>query len=106
MAQWGGGHFMMPHMVTVDKQGNLWTTDVASHTVVKWSAAGKKLLELGVHMEPGHDEGHFCKPTQARCTAPAAAVCAHALPSRAGMSHAVGSRCWQYAFLLLQIKEM
>ena len=66
MAQWGGGQFMMPHMVTVDKQGHLWTTDVASHTVVKWSAAGKKLLELGVHMEPGHDEGHFCKPTQAR----------------------------------------
>ena len=60
------GSFMMPHMVTADKHGHLWTTDVAAHTVAKWTAAGEKLLELGVHMEPGHDEAHFCKPTQVR----------------------------------------
>jgi hypothetical protein len=56
---------MMPHMVTVDKHGHLWTTDVAAHTVTKWSPAGEKLLQLGAHLEPGHDEEHFCKPTQA-----------------------------------------
>ena len=66
MAQWGAKEFLMPHMVTVDKHGHLWATDVASHTVTKWSPAGQQLMRLGMHLEPGHDEAHFCKPTQAR----------------------------------------
>jgi hypothetical protein len=64
VAQWGAGHFYMPHMITVDKHGDVWTTDVGTHVATKWSPAGKKLLELGARLEPGHDQKHFCKPTQ------------------------------------------
>lgn len=51
-------------MITVDKEGNVWTTDVALHVATKWSPAGSKLLELGERLVPGHDKEHLCKPTQ------------------------------------------
>ncbi len=62
--QWGAGEFFLPHMITVDKEGAVWTTDVALHVATKWSSSGKKLLELGKRLVPGHDEQHLCKPTQ------------------------------------------
>ena len=63
---WGGDYFYMPHMVTVDNAGFVWTTDVGLHTACKFTAAGERVLCLGVPLEPGHDERHLCKPTQAR----------------------------------------
>ena len=30
---WGQGLFFLPHMITVDKQNNVWVTDVALHQV-------------------------------------------------------------------------
>ena len=56
-------------MITVDKEGNVWTTDVALHVATKWSPAGTKLLELGQRVVPGHDKEHLCKPTQVNLTA-------------------------------------
>ena len=64
LSQWGAGEFLLPHMITVDKEGNVWTTDVALHVATKWSPSGKKLLELGERLVPGHDRQHLCKPTQ------------------------------------------
>lgn len=64
LSQWGAGEFLLPHMITVDNEGNLWTTDVAAHVAIKWSPAGAKLLELGRRGQPGHDKEHLCKPTQ------------------------------------------
>ena len=55
---------MLPHMITVDKEGAIWTTDVALHVATKWSPTGQKLLELGHRLVPGHDKEHLCKPTQ------------------------------------------
>lgn len=69
LSQWGGGEFLLPHMITVDKEGNVWTTDVALHVATKWSAMGTKLLELGQGQVPGHDKEHLCKPTQVSCAA-------------------------------------
>lgn len=63
---WGSEYFYMPHMVTVDNAGFIWTTDVGLHTACKFTAAGERVLCMGVPLEPGHDEGHLCKPTQAR----------------------------------------
>lgn len=54
----------MPHMITVDHSGNVWTTDVGKQVATKWSPTGEKLLELGTPLEPGNDKTHFCKPTQ------------------------------------------
>jgi len=56
-------------MITVDKEGNVWTTDVALHVATKWSPSGTKLLELGERSVPGHDKEHLCKPTQVIQTA-------------------------------------
>ena len=64
LSQWGGGEFLLPHMITEDTEGNVWTTDVALHVATKWSATGTKLLELGQRQVPGHDKEHLCKPPQ------------------------------------------
>ncbi|KAK9908849.1 hypothetical protein WJX75_003782 [Coccomyxa subellipsoidea] len=64
VAQFGSGEFYMPHMITADNSGNVWTTDVGKQVATKWSPTGKKLLELGTPLEPGSDKAHFCKPTQ------------------------------------------
>lgn len=34
--------FFMPHMITVDKQNNVWMTDVALHQVFKFGPYGGK----------------------------------------------------------------
>ncbi|KOB72210.1 Peptidyl-alpha-hydroxyglycine alpha-amidating lyase 1 [Operophtera brumata] len=46
---WGQNLFYMPHGITVDKDGNVFTTDVALHQVFKFV--------------PGDDDQHFCKPS-------------------------------------------
>ena len=52
----------MPHGLSMDSQGNLWLTDVAMHQVFKYSD-GEIKMTLGEAFVPGHDEKHFCKPT-------------------------------------------
>ncbi|XP_002736199.1 peptidyl-glycine alpha-amidating monooxygenase B-like [Saccoglossus kowalevskii] len=62
---WGADQFYMPHGLTVDHEGNIWLTDVAMHQVFKFPPEGgdEPLLALGDRMQPGNDDGHFCKPT-------------------------------------------
>src|SRR5258705_6903765 len=43
----GRGIFTNPHGMDVDKNGNVWGTGTARHTVVKFRPAGKALLTLG-----------------------------------------------------------
>lgn len=43
----GAGLFSVPHGLRVDGQGNIWTTDVGNHLVIKFSPAGKVLMVLG-----------------------------------------------------------
>src|SRR5690349_18380157 len=45
---WGKGMYTMPHAIRIDPQGNVWTTDAASSMVTKFSADGKKLMEISV----------------------------------------------------------
>jgi len=35
LSSWGAGFFYMPHGITIDRQGNVWVTDVAMHQVFK-----------------------------------------------------------------------
>ena len=56
--------FYLPHGLTVDKQGNVWVTDVALHQVFKFPAGKDKPdMILGESFVPGNDQQHFCKPT-------------------------------------------
>ena len=63
LRSFGAGLFTSTHGLLVDPDGNVWTTDNANHTVVKFSPDGKVLLTLGEKDVPGDDERHFNKPT-------------------------------------------
>lgn len=60
---WGAKLFVMPHGLTVDREGNVWLTDVALHQVFKFTADGKLLLAIGERGRPGADQSHFNFPT-------------------------------------------
>ena len=60
---WGANYFIMPHGLTVDKQNNIWLTDVGLHQIFKFSHEGKLLMKLGVAKTPANDSTHFNLPT-------------------------------------------
>ncbi len=60
---WGANYFIMPHGLTVDKQNNIWLTDVGLHQIFKFSHDGNLLMKLGVAKVPGNDSVHFNLPT-------------------------------------------
>ena len=55
--------FVTAHMLRVDPEDNIWTTDVGSHVVLKLSPEGRVLLALGRMRIPGDDVLHFNQPT-------------------------------------------
>jgi peptidylamidoglycolate lyase len=63
LESWGAGRFIMPHGITIDRDDNVWLTDVGSHQVFKFSPDGRLLLALGEAGVPGNDERHFNLPT-------------------------------------------
>jgi DNA-binding beta-propeller fold protein YncE len=76
VASFGGGLFIWPHGIDVDRDGNVWVTDAATaertrgpagrgrgHQVVKFSPTGQVLMRLGTPGEPGNDERHFNAPS-------------------------------------------
>jgi len=63
LAQWGAKTFAMPHGLTVDREDNVWLTDVALQQVFKYSSNGKLLLTLGKRGVAGNDHSHFNRPT-------------------------------------------
>jgi peptidylamidoglycolate lyase len=60
---WGDTLFVMPHGLTVDRNNNIWVTDVGLHQVFKFSHEGRLLMKLGEAREPGNDSLHFNQPT-------------------------------------------
>ncbi len=69
----GGGMFIWPHGLDVDKAGNVWVTDAVSnknapegdwgHQVVKFSPQGEILMVLGTPGEAGDGKNHFDRPS-------------------------------------------
>jgi DNA-binding beta-propeller fold protein YncE len=49
----GEGKYVRPHGMRIDPEGNIWTTDVNGHTVMKLSPAGDVLLTLGTRGQSG-----------------------------------------------------
>ena len=49
----GDGIFTRSHGLRIDRQGNLWATDVGGHIVVKMTRDGKTLLTIGTKGEAG-----------------------------------------------------
>ena len=50
----GEDRYTRPHGMRIDRQDNIWTTDVAGHTVTKMSPRGDVLLTLGVKGQAGN----------------------------------------------------
>ena len=63
LKSWGADVFIMPHGLEIDKENNVWVTDVALHQIFKFSADGRLLLTLGEANVPGDDASHFNLPT-------------------------------------------
>lgn len=69
----GGGRFIWPHGLDVDREGNVWVTDAVSpkrtppgrrgHQVVKFSPEGQVLLTLGTPGVAGSGPDHFNSPS-------------------------------------------
>jgi DNA-binding beta-propeller fold protein YncE len=70
----GGGMFIWPHGLAVDREGNVWVTDAVADNrtpkgdkrgqiVVKFSPEGKVLMMLGTPGQSGNDATHFTSPS-------------------------------------------
>ena len=70
----GGGMFIWPHGIDVDRDGNVWVTDAVAFNrtpkgdkrgqqVVKFSPDGKVLMRLGSPGVPGSGPDHFTSPS-------------------------------------------
>jgi DNA-binding beta-propeller fold protein YncE len=55
--------FVTAHMVRVDADDNIWTTDIGSHLVLKLSPTGRVFLALGRKGIPGDSVQLFNQPT-------------------------------------------
>jgi len=60
---WGGGLFIMPHGLSVDKENNVWVTDVGSQQIHKLSHEGELILSIGEAGVFGNDKTHFALPS-------------------------------------------
>lgn len=64
LATWGAREFIMPHGLSLDREDNVWLTDVGRHQIFKFSPDGQRLLRtLGERGVPGADGAHFNQPT-------------------------------------------
>jgi DNA-binding beta-propeller fold protein YncE len=54
----------MPHGLSVDRNDNVWLTDVALHQVFEFSHDGKPVLTIGERAIAGNDAKHFNRPTE------------------------------------------
>lgn len=60
---WGEKLIGTAHGLRVDRDDNVWVTDIGHHTVLKFSPQGKLLLALGRVDRPGTGDDQFNKPT-------------------------------------------
>jgi DNA-binding beta-propeller fold protein YncE len=68
LRSFGGGLFVQPHGLTVDRDGNVWVTDVNAkdgkgHQVLKFSSDGKLLMRLGKAGVAGNGPDTFSQPS-------------------------------------------
>jgi DNA-binding beta-propeller fold protein YncE len=62
LRSFGDGMFTSAHGLRVDVDDNIWVTDNANHTVVKFSPDGVPRMKLGEKNVAGEDATHFNKP--------------------------------------------
>lgn len=60
---WGANRFLVPHGITIDRDDNVFLTDVGLHQVFKFSHDGTPILALGERRVGKWDATHFNQPT-------------------------------------------
>ena len=60
---WGANTFLVPHGITIDRENNVFLTDVGLHQVFKFSHDGTPILALGEPRVGKWDATHFNQPT-------------------------------------------
>src|SRR5271170_2486058 len=55
----GKGLYKIPHAIRLDHEGNVWTVDAGSSTVIKFSPNGEKLLQIDVGGLPEKSDSAF-----------------------------------------------
>lgn len=60
---WGDEHIKTPHGLRIDRDGNIWVTDIGNHLVRKFDPVGKLLLTLGKEGQAGDGPDQFDRPT-------------------------------------------
>jgi DNA-binding beta-propeller fold protein YncE len=63
LRSWGDGLVKKAHGLRIDREDNVWITDIGDHLVRKFDRAGKLLLTLGRRGEPGAGRDQFNQPT-------------------------------------------
>ena len=63
ISSWGANLFLVPHGVTIDRQNNVFLTDVSLQQVFKFTHDGKPVLALGEPRVGAWDATHFNEPT-------------------------------------------
>ena len=48
LRSWGKGMFNVPHSIRIDGDGNVWTVDAGSSTILKFTPQGKKVQQIDV----------------------------------------------------------
>jgi DNA-binding beta-propeller fold protein YncE len=62
LRSWGDDLIKTAHGLRIDRDDNVWVTDLAHHLVMKFDPQGKLLLTLGTKGRRGEDREHFNKP--------------------------------------------
>ncbi len=60
---WGDGLIGSAHGLRIDRDDNVWATDIEHHMVFKFNSEGKLLMALGTSGKPGTAGNQFDKPT-------------------------------------------
>jgi len=60
---WGANTFLVPHGITIDRENNVFLTDVGLQQVFKFTHDGTPLITLGEPRVGAWDANHFNEPT-------------------------------------------
>jgi DNA-binding beta-propeller fold protein YncE len=63
LRSWGDDLVRTAHGLRLDRDGNVWVTDIGHHQVMKFDPGGKLLLSLGRKDRPGDGPDQFDRPT-------------------------------------------
>jgi DNA-binding beta-propeller fold protein YncE len=69
LRSWGDDEVKTAHGLRIDHEGNVWTTDLGTHQVIKYDPMGKVLLTLGKKKKSGNTPDRFNQPADVAVSA-------------------------------------